>query len=83
MWVYQKYGITLIIRNFIQSEQRTNLTLLLPTIDDYMDEILNMIDEVQMWVHWKYIVSWSVQKLYLFKTNKCTYLAVPDGGWLN
>ena len=44
---------------------------------------MDISDEVWMWVHKKYGMGQSVWKLYSFKTNNCSCLAVPNNCWLN
>ena len=67
----------------IMSKQTNELTLLFLTMDDWIDETMNGSYEVWMWVHKKYGVSWIIQHIYLVKTNKFAYLAVPKNGRLD
>ena len=46
-------------------------------------KIIDVSDEVWMWVHQKYGMSRIVKIFYSFETNNCSYLAVPDNGQLN
>ena len=50
---------------------------------DWIDETMNVSDEVWMWVHRKYGMSQIVRKFNSVETNKYTYLAVTNDGWLN
>ena len=45
--------------------------------------IMNINDEVWMWVHQKYGMSRIVQKFYSLKTNNWSYLTVPGNVQLN
>ena len=67
----------------IQSKQKTALTFLFPMMFDWIDKKMNVIDEVWMWVYWKYGMSQIVQTLYSVKTNICTHISVSDEGQLN
>ena len=49
----------------------------------YKIQIIDVSDEVWMWVHWKYGMSGIVQKMHSFETNNWSYLTVPDNNQLN
>ena len=51
MRLHQKYGMSLIMKNCIQSKQTTNLTLMLLKMINWIDKTINVINEVLMWVH--------------------------------
>ena len=40
-------------------------------------KIIDVSDEVWMWVHWKYGISWIVWKYFLFETNTDLTLMCP------
>ena len=46
-------------------------------------KIIDVIDEVWMWVNQKYVISRIVWKMYSFEINNCFYLADTDDGQLN
>ena len=46
-------------------------------------KIIDKSDWVWMWVHQKYVMSGIVWKLHSFETNNCSYISVPDDGFLN
>ena len=46
-------------------------------------KIIDVSDEVWMWVHWKYIIVRILWNFYSVKTNRCSYLDVPENGLLN
>ena len=64
--------------NFIKSKQKNALTLLIPKMFYWIEEAMNESNEVCIWVNKNYGMSRIVWKMYWVKTNKCTYLAVPD-----
>ena len=46
-------------------------------------KIIDVSDEVWMWMHQKYGLIWSVQKLYFFETNNWSYLSVNGNDQFN
>ena len=46
-------------------------------------KIIDVNDEVWMWMHQKYVTTQIVQKFYWVKTNNCPYLAVTGDILLN
>ena len=63
-------------RTKLYSTKKMALTSLLTTIFYWINETMNVSNEVWMWVHWKYVMSQIIKKLYQFGTNNWTYLAV-------
>ena len=41
-------------------------------------KLMDVSDEVWMWVHQKYEISRIIQTIYAFKANNWSHLAVPD-----
>ena len=46
-------------------------------------KIIDVSNEVWMWVHKKYWTSIILQKLYSFNIKNWFHLAVPDNDWFN
>ena len=68
----------------LYSVKKTNeLTSLLLTMFDWINEAINVSDEVWIWVHQKCWMSQIVRKLHEVKTNKCIYITVINDGRLN
>ena len=68
--------------NYIQSKTITAITLLLPTIFNWIDKTMNDIDALWRWVHLKHVMSLIIQKLHSFKKTALTLLLQTIFDWI-
>ena len=64
---------------YIQTEQNNYLTLLFPKISNWINETMDVIDEVWMWIHQNYGMNWILKIVFSWdKKNELAFMPVSN-----